>query len=209
MTTKNHKWEPGIRLEKGGHRIFREVRYPFAAPETCRWAIADNSGGTPDRTEDGVLWLDFSRPLYVATDYCGIPVRCGREELRESRCPCGVDAIAALHAKFPKWELIASESVTQLLKLFGRAPETNATIRERYVVSATQPSADGDCDEVVMDFCDNPDAARDYLTGMIARLIDSHSTRARIAAVYIPENVTDIDAWLWAHMTLWAPNGGA
>lgn len=199
---KNYKWEPGILLEKDGHRIFREKI-------DRRWAIADNSGEVPQYTEDGVLWLDFTRPLQVGTRFCGIPVTCERGNSRESRCSCGVDAITTLREKFPEWEMIANESATQLLKLFGRTPETNDTVRERYVVSATQPSADGDFDEVIMDFCNDPDTARDQLVNLVGRLIDSHSTRARIVAVYIPGDVADIDAWLWAHMQFWAPNGGA
>jgi hypothetical protein len=42
-------------------------------------AIADGSGDTPEQTDDGVLWLDFSRPLMLgrkpnSMDYGNIPL---------------------------------------------------------------------------------------------------------------------------------------
>jgi hypothetical protein len=61
----------------GGHRYFRDEI-------TKMIALADNSGSTPDRTEDGVLWLDFQRCVSIVTDvnhttWISIPV------LHESR----------------------------------------------------------------------------------------------------------------------------
>lgn len=46
---------------RGGHKYFRDEI-------TKRIAVADNSGSTPDQTEDGVLWLDPSRCVSIATD---------------------------------------------------------------------------------------------------------------------------------------------
>lgn len=43
-----------------GHRIFRG--------HFDRFAIADDSGRTPDQTDDGILWLDRGRPLKVETN---------------------------------------------------------------------------------------------------------------------------------------------
>lgn len=114
-----YKWTDGMFLEPGGHRIFREDRGGFAAPETLRWAIADNSGPRPDTTDDGVLWLDFSRPLRVGMDSCEIPSLVERDGLRETHCPCGVGAIATLREKFPRWALLPTRSVSDLLKLFA------------------------------------------------------------------------------------------
>jgi hypothetical protein len=46
---------------RGGHKYFRDEI-------TKKIALADNSGSTPDRTDDGVLWLDTSRCVCIATD---------------------------------------------------------------------------------------------------------------------------------------------
>lgn len=44
------QWELIAKLEKNGHRLFREVA-------TGKYAIADNSGPTPSTTEDGAMYL--------------------------------------------------------------------------------------------------------------------------------------------------------
>lgn len=56
----NYNWTKLFRT-KGGHKYFRDEI-------TGRIAVADDSGSTPDRTEDGVLWLDQSRCVTIATD---------------------------------------------------------------------------------------------------------------------------------------------
>jgi hypothetical protein len=43
-------------------------------------AIADNSGRTPEVTDDGLLWLDFSRPLSLCGRNCFIPINDGERE---------------------------------------------------------------------------------------------------------------------------------
>lgn len=45
---------------RGGHKYFRDE-------VTKMIALADDSGSTPDRTEDGVLWLDFQRCVCIKT----------------------------------------------------------------------------------------------------------------------------------------------
>jgi len=62
---------------RGGHKYFRDEL-------TKMIALADDSGSTPDRTEDGVLWLDYQRCVCIKTDashrtWISIPV------LKESR----------------------------------------------------------------------------------------------------------------------------
>ena len=52
------RWKPLGRLEKGGHRLFKDEASGYVA-------IADNSGPTPDRTEDGILWLDERQELTI------------------------------------------------------------------------------------------------------------------------------------------------
>lgn len=117
------KWARGesVRLEKNGHRIFREDRGEFAAPETCRWAIADNSGATPDRTDDGILWLDFSRPLLVEIGQYGIvsiPVDKDRDVQGGSYwCSAGVDALVTLREKFPRWEIEMGPNASKLVRV--------------------------------------------------------------------------------------------
>lgn len=76
MTTKT-TWTLVTRLP-GEHRIFRDAG--------GRLALADNSGDTPDTTDDGVLYLDLDRPVQLVSAsiaevfstsqrlYCKIPL---------------------------------------------------------------------------------------------------------------------------------------
>jgi hypothetical protein len=52
----------------GGHRYFRDLHHPG------RVAIRDDSGQTPEATDDGVLHLDRSRPVEVGQGGCVIPL---------------------------------------------------------------------------------------------------------------------------------------
>ena len=58
-TSSPYTWCEQIALPDG-HRIFRS--------DFNRWAIADESGSIPEQTNDGVLWLDFKRPLKIETN---------------------------------------------------------------------------------------------------------------------------------------------
>lgn len=78
-----YNWEPVIMLPDE-HRLFPLMGNPF------KWvAIADNSGATPEQTDDGVLWLDFTRDLLITrdgrADALGIPVKRGGEERPHGR----------------------------------------------------------------------------------------------------------------------------
>jgi hypothetical protein len=54
-------WEPVIPLPDE-HRLFPLRGNPF------KWiAIADNSGVSPEQTDDGVLWLDFDWNLIISS----------------------------------------------------------------------------------------------------------------------------------------------
>lgn len=55
-----YKWTKVFSI-RGGHKYFRDEI-------SKRIGVADNSGSTPDQTEDGVLWLDLSRCVTIATD---------------------------------------------------------------------------------------------------------------------------------------------
>jgi hypothetical protein len=64
-----YKWMTEEELPDG-HRLFgTNTNDGFA------YAIADDSGKTPDQTEDGVLWLDSSRCLIVDKDESFDPPR--------------------------------------------------------------------------------------------------------------------------------------
>jgi hypothetical protein len=56
----DQKWKLVLKVPNG-HRYFEEVG-------TGRIAMADNSGGTPDLTDDGILYLDTSRPVAFGQD---------------------------------------------------------------------------------------------------------------------------------------------
>ena len=53
------KWGKSVRLCAHGHRIFHD-------DVSRRWAIADNSAGLPENTEDGVLWLDLDAGVTIS-----------------------------------------------------------------------------------------------------------------------------------------------
>lgn len=51
-----------------GHRLFGTL------DNERSYALADESGRTPDQTDDGVLWLDTARPLLASADWSLIPL---------------------------------------------------------------------------------------------------------------------------------------
>ena len=53
-----HKWKFIGRLGNGGHKLYLDE-------ERSRFAIADESGTTPDQTDDGVLWIVTHQRLEV------------------------------------------------------------------------------------------------------------------------------------------------
>jgi hypothetical protein len=55
VTKIKHEWTFLFRAPRG-HQFFREEN-------TGLVAIADDSGNTPDQTDDGILYLDESRPI--------------------------------------------------------------------------------------------------------------------------------------------------
>lgn len=48
---------------KGGHRYFEDTTSAVDKDLIGRIAVADASGATPELTDDGVLWLDRTRPI--------------------------------------------------------------------------------------------------------------------------------------------------
>jgi hypothetical protein len=127
---KTWKWEKGQWLEPRGHRVFRDARDDFKAPEQRAWAIADNSGPTPDQTDDGVLWLDMGRPLHVAIEgefgKVSIPLRNQRDGMRETRTSTGIEGLVVLRKLFPYWQVTLSDTTRKLLTAL--APEAAGLI---------------------------------------------------------------------------------
>lgn len=70
--TKNIKWEgAGIKLPDG-KRIWKTFDKLDGSNDPTGWAIS--SGGYPEVSEEGVRWLDTSRPLDASLrHYCLIP----------------------------------------------------------------------------------------------------------------------------------------
>ena len=67
---KPYAWTCELRIPDG-HRYFRDAN-------TGRVAVADGSGATPDRTDDGVLWINTDLAVTIelrsGTTYGWIPV---------------------------------------------------------------------------------------------------------------------------------------
>jgi hypothetical protein len=131
MSKTTWKWEKAQWLEPRGHRVFRDARDAFKAPELRAWAIADNSGSTPDRTDDGVLWLDMSRPLRVSVEQeygmmVSIPVRCECGGMRVGWTGTGIGGLIVLRRLFPAWKVEVSGQTRRLL--IALAPEATGLL---------------------------------------------------------------------------------
>lgn len=117
------KWENALKLEPKGHRIFRDARDDFKAPEQRLWAIADNSGTYPHGTDDGVLWLDFTRPIRVTIgEYAGasLPVRKERDlDHVGYSVMIGVEAFLTIRKHFRAWPIELSDATQTLVTALG------------------------------------------------------------------------------------------
>jgi hypothetical protein len=69
----NTTWENRANLPDG-HRLFDAIGDLHANGRRLI-AIADNSGAFPQDTDDGVLWLDFAKPLWLGKNLSTIPVQ--------------------------------------------------------------------------------------------------------------------------------------
>lgn len=70
MATKTYKWEGAGTPLPDGHRIFETYDREFDGhAHNFGVAICDDSGATPDQTDDGVLWLDETRTLCIEHDF--------------------------------------------------------------------------------------------------------------------------------------------
>lgn len=126
MTKTAWKWEHGLKLEPKGHRIFRDARDDFKAPELRGWAIADNSGPRPHSTDDGVLWLDFTQPIRVIVgEYAGarLPVtKDGDPSRHVYTVSVGIEALLTIRKHFRHWPVELSDSAKTLLTALALEP---------------------------------------------------------------------------------------
>jgi hypothetical protein len=60
--SKKYNWSTKRTLPDG-HKLFMDE-----GDGEWGWALADESGETPDQTDDGVLWLDLTAPLTIILD---------------------------------------------------------------------------------------------------------------------------------------------
>src|SRR3954453_13408333 len=99
-----HSWATPVLLPDG-HRLFPLASNPFK-----QVAIADDSGREPQNTDDGILWIDFERPLMVNKDqgkeYFTIPLK--DELFQDSRTTSDASTLLYLAATF-NWPLVSSD----------------------------------------------------------------------------------------------------
>jgi len=90
------KWKFLFRAPRG-HKYFRDE-------VSGRIAVADDSGETPATTEDGILWLDDSRPLVASEDdrhlYVMVPVLVDRSDDKPSSTPAALSEAILLMQHF-------------------------------------------------------------------------------------------------------------
>lgn len=112
MPEPNSEWELIVRCPRRGHKFFRHL-------PSGRIAVADYSGYTPDQTEDGVLWLDHSRPVTAYLDAVRVPVVSERtgERLWCSDPVAGMVGIARMLGL----ELMAGGELAELLEALFQA----------------------------------------------------------------------------------------
>lgn len=91
-----------------GHKLFR-------FESTGKIAIADESGATPLDTDDGILTLDFDRPLIVGSQGGSVPLnnhsRSDSTIYGSSATPVGPDSALILSAMFG-WDIRVTPETT-------------------------------------------------------------------------------------------------
>lgn len=66
QTQSKYKWTK-VHSTHDGHTFWRDEN-------TGRISVKDQSGPTPESTDDGVLWVDFNRPFRLGQKYVTIPL---------------------------------------------------------------------------------------------------------------------------------------
>lgn len=114
MTASRQPWIFIERLPnaaRDGHRVFRREG---------RLAIADNSGPTPDATDDGVLWLDTEKPMHLVDDggvRVWVPLR-DRSGCSAVTVVCG-RAARRLRELVPAWPVTFDRKMEDIAHLMG------------------------------------------------------------------------------------------
>lgn len=98
-------------------------------------AIADLSGATPDKTEDGTLWIDHNRKISVDKDYVSVPVYIDGSEREGLRTGVTfVDLLWLLKKNHIRCEQIVIEKdlrpMSELLQFVGFDAEVNDAVRD-------------------------------------------------------------------------------
>ena len=114
-------WTRICKLEPGGHKLFREENYLIQA---LAYAIADDSGSTPDKTDDGPLYLDFDKPLRLEgrTRVCvSFPVT-DRNGKAAGYASTGIRGGRTLLQLFPGWTVRFDRHTKHLAEFFALMP---------------------------------------------------------------------------------------
>lgn len=111
METTETDWRC-IKTLPDGHRLFQGRGF-----SPLRTAIVDESGATPDETEDGVLWLDHNRPLIAAVGLnpnCIIPLV--NADGKKTSTPSTFQTLLILAVEF-RWEILGAYGQTYTVKV--------------------------------------------------------------------------------------------
>lgn len=63
QSSRNYRWQLEYKPGWEGHAYFWDTRSQPVAGWRYHLAIADQSGSNPEETADGILYVDFSRPI--------------------------------------------------------------------------------------------------------------------------------------------------
>lgn len=92
------------------HRFFKN--------DDGRVAVADRSGGNPDTTDDGPLWLDTSRAVRLGTHYAVVPVLKGKDPLH---VVCSLSQAVTVAKTFGFDRLVAEGEIGRMLTAMGNS----------------------------------------------------------------------------------------
>lgn len=101
MSTTSYKWEGAGTPLPDGHKLFETHDDGYGR---AGWAIADESGPTPDQTEDGVLWLDYGRCLRIGDSDALPTIPLLTEDGTETRTPTDCATILML-SRMLRWTI--------------------------------------------------------------------------------------------------------
>jgi hypothetical protein len=86
------KWRLIDSLAIGDQRLFERLE----VATSDRFYLADNSGYEPDRTDDGPLRINQQGTIFIATNYCSVPVFVERDNDRGARVGISHEALPVL-----------------------------------------------------------------------------------------------------------------